>query len=570
MSIFKADKLTTLGNLSPETRSNLSLNDPAVPLTAEAAWAEWFGGGSTTAAGELVSENNALTISTVYSCVTTLAEAVSSLPCKLMEKLAKGRSEATDQPLYFLLANEPNPEMTAVSFWATMVGCSALAGNAYAQILRDASGTPESLWPLHPLKTEPVRLPDGTLAFKTWDGQASGTYRVIAAKDVLHFPLFAWDGIKGISPVRAARESLALAKAAEKYGARFFGNGARADGILIRKGPAPDLKQKQEMTESWNRAHGGANAHKQGFLFGDWAWEDVGVSPEDSQFLATRGFQRADIAALFHVPAHMIGDMSKLSNNNHAQIQLSFITDTIRPILCRIEAELVRKLLPKIGRNSGRYYVSFDVSERLRGDFVTTQQGYTLGRNGGWLSVNDIRMDMGINLIGPEGDVYITPVNYQNAERLLDTESNLDQPIGTDPAPTPAERNLLGAYTRSYAAIYRDAFVRLSHRSRKDFDTLSSLFRPVLRSVADLVIDNAGGTPAPLDAPGDPADTVISDVIRGMAKRAEKWPADLSDAVMQAEFLKAVRSLHISISKELAGYKAAAQLTTGDAPDETA
>jgi HK97 family phage portal protein len=323
--------------------------------------------------------------------------------------------------------------MTAFTFWSTMVGCAALTGNGYAEIRRDPDGTVSGLWPLHPLKTEPIRQPDGTLAFKTQDGQRQGTYRIIAAKDILHFPLFSMDGIRGISPVRAAREAFALTKAAEKYGSRWFGNGAKADVVLVKKGPPPDPKVQREIKESWQQAQGGANAHKQAFLFGDWDVTTIGVDPQDSQFLALRNFQRADIAALFHLQPHQVGDTSRLSNANHVQAQLSYVTETLRPIISRIEAEVQRKLLTK----SQTLFVTFDLSERLRGDTQTQMTSYALGRQWGFLSVNDIREDLGMNPIGPEGDTYLYPVNMADANQLL--KDNTLIPTTQEPAPDTTE-----------------------------------------------------------------------------------------------------------------------------------
>lgn len=433
MALFKND-ITTLG-LQTEMRSGM-FDDPTTPMTAVAVWNEMDGG--PTASGELVSERTAMAISTVYSCVTLLSEAVASLPCKLMRKLEKGRQEATDHYLYDLLAYNPNPEMTGFVFWATMVGCSALTGNGYAEIRRDPDGTVNGLWPLHPLKTEPIRMPDGTLAFRTQDGMKQGTYRIIASQDILHFPLFALDGIKGVGPVGAAREAFALAKAAEKFGARWFGNGAHAPSILINKGLKPDPKAQREMKESWQAAYGGSNSGRQAFLFGEWDVKTVGLSPEDSQFLATRNFQRADIAAMFHLQPHQVGDTSRLSNANHVQAQLTFVTDTLRPIVSRIEAELKRKLLTK----SANLFVTFDLTERLRGDFQTQMQGYAYGRQWGFLSVNDIREDLGLNPIGPEGDTFLYPVNMADANQLLKDKNLIpttqEPDPQDDPQPAPA------------------------------------------------------------------------------------------------------------------------------------
>lgn len=418
---------------SGEKRSG-TFGDPTTPLTAVAVWNELDGG--PTAAGEMVSERTAMAVSTVYTAVTVISEAVASLPCRLMRSLDNGQEDAKDHYLYDLLAYAPNPEMTAFTFWATMVGCSALTGNGYAELRRLPDGSVDSIWPLHPLKTEPVRQPDGSLAFKTSDGQANGSYRIIKSSDVLHFPLFAMDGIKGVGPVAAAREAFALAKAAEKFGARWFGNGAHADSILIGKtdgGEVPSVTEQREFRETWHANYGGVNANKQAILFGNWDVKTVGLSPEDSQFLGTRSYQRADIAAMFHLQPHQVGDNTKLSNASYVQAQLAFVTDCLRPIIIRIEQEVKRKLLTSKGLAPSNLFLMFDLSARLRGDFATLLQSYAFAKQWGLLTTNEIRQDMGYNSVGAEGDVLWSPVNMQNADLMLTTQSIQDAPLSTEP-----------------------------------------------------------------------------------------------------------------------------------------
>lgn len=385
-----------------------------IPLTALAAW-EGIGGGPTSS-GELVNERTALAISTVFTCITILSEGIASLPCKLMKRMNKGRSEAVDNPLYDLLAYSPNIEQTAFTFWSTIVGSSALTGNAYAQIIRDDKGFVESIWPLHPLKTEPIRTPDGTLAFKTSDGMAEGKFRLISAAEVLHFPLFSLDGIKGIGPITAARESFATARAMEKYGARFFANGAQPPSLLIRNGTPPEPKVQADIREAWKAAHSGENQHSQGFLYGDWKVESIGLNPEDTQFIASRNYTRADIAAMFKIPPQMVGSLERMSNSNGTSMQLAFVTDTLRPIIIRIEQELKRKLLNN--RAGSKLFVTFDVTERTRGDFETQTKTLALGRQWGLMTANECRIDLGLNPVGPEGDILIVPVNMANADQL--------------------------------------------------------------------------------------------------------------------------------------------------------
>jgi HK97 family phage portal protein len=551
------------GMTSLELRSN-PLENPAVPLSSPALW-QWMTGGEPTASGETVNDITALQITTVYRCVRFIAESIASLPLEVWQLATGGREKAIDDDVYYLLATEPNPEMSAFTFKETWFGCCSLTGNGYAQIERNGIGRPVAFWPLHPHKTKPIRVKN-LLMYETSDGMPLGETRQIAPEDMLHIPLFSLGGVMGLSPVGLLRQSLGLAKATEKFGARFFGNGSRPGGAVFNKGPKPDPKVQKEIIESWNQQHGGTNQGKTAFLFGgEWDYKQIGLSPEDSQFLATRMFQRADIAAMWGLPPHYVGDTGRMSGNNAEQEGLRVVTDTFRPYLSRGENEIDRKLMPRQGRSANKKFVKFDVSERLRGDFKTQQEGFAAGVQWGWFSPNDVRKKLGENPGPKELDVYRTPVNMQNAELLLQTESIQDQPVGADPnaadpnLPTPQERNLLGSYTQTYIGLFRDAFSRCLKRSKRDHGSISACFQPVLRSIADLACDRLDPDMS-IAAPVQ--DSLVEDVLRGMEKRAAKWstdPAEL-EACTATEFLKAVRSIHINASREISAARAAQEV----------
>jgi HK97 family phage portal protein len=561
MALFH-NEITTLG-LS-ELRSN-PLENPAVPLGSPANW-QWLTGGEPTAAGETVNENNALTISTVYVCVTFIAQAIASLPFEIWEYISGGREKAIDRDDYYLLATEPNPEMSAFTYKENQVGCLALTGNSYAQIERNSIGQPVAFWPLHPFKTKPVRR-NNVLAYETYDGMKDGKPRILAPEDVLHVPLFSLDGIMGLSPIGLQRQALGLAKAQEKFGARFFGGGSRPGGVVMNKGPKPDPKTRQEISESWNVQHGGVNQGKTAFLWGgEWDYKQIGLSPEDSQFLGSRQYQRAEIAAMYHLPPHYAGDTSRLSGNNAEQQNLQVVIDTLRPYLARIENEYVRKLMPTQGRKANKYFISFDVSERLRGDFKTQQEGFAAGVQWGWFSPNDVRKKLGENPGPKELNVYRVPVNMQSAKTLLNTESIQDQPAGGDPnaakgadddtlpaeAPTPAERKLLGVYASAFSGLYSRSFRRLCGRDKRDSAAIHATVRPILRCISDLALEMNN---APAEGREAIAEGLVDDALKGMDKRAAKWPASIlsteTDTYAGPEFLKAVRFIHINASKLL-------------------
>jgi HK97 family phage portal protein len=554
-----------------------SLDNPTVPLSA-AGFLAWASGAEPTASGEQINLNTALQEMTVYSCVRVLSEAVASLPLYVFELLASGRRQAVDHPLAYLLRWEPNDEMTAFTFFEALVGAMALQGNAYAEIQRDAGNRPVALWPLHPQLTEPKRAPNGDLVYETSDGMGDGKRRSVLSVDMLHIPLFSFNGLRGFSPIQLARQGIGLARAAEKFGARFFGNGGKPGGILTRKGGTMKPEERQQMRETWEQTQGGENQGRTAVLSGEWTYTSIGIPMEDSQFLQTRQFQRAEIAALFRVPPHYVGDTTRLSGNNAEQQNLQFVTDTLRPYLCRIEAEFLRKLMPQMGRNAGRYSLEFDVSERLRGDFKTTMEGYATGKQWGFFTTNDVLIDLGRNPIGKLGDVYLAPVNMQNAEWLLETESIQDQPLvaplppisgdegGEDEppvgVPTPEEKQLLGRFIRGYIPVFCDAFQRLLKRNHRDYDAIRALLGPIFQSIADASMEFCGSSePAPA--------SIVEEVCKAGARRAVRWAIQLdgmqAGELAREEFLRSLRSIHVNVSRDCAAKKALAQLA---APEE--
>lgn len=543
--------------LSRVFRSSQSLESPSTPLSGPSIW-QWLSGGMRSAAGEIVNEGNALEHLDVYVCVRILSDAIASMPLQLFKMTESGHQEAFDQPLYRLLALEPNPEMSAFSFWSAIVGAMALTGNGYAEIDRAVVGAqPSALYPLHPRKTKPMRGSDGLIFYRTTDGQKDGQARDIPADDVLHFPLFCFDGLEGISPVKMAMQSLGLAKAATKFGARFFGNGSRPGGIVSVKS-AGNEKQILAAKSSWESTQGGENQGRTAFFPGDWTYTRVGLSPEESQFLETRRYQRTEVGALFGIPPHKLGDTTRLSNNNHEQEELSFVTDSLRPYCGRIEQEVARKVLPRQGRSANSYVVRFDMRERLRGDFATQSQGFALGRQWGWYTTNQIKRELGENTIGPIGDIYLVPFNMMNAEQLLEPAKPAaapELPAGDPPKPAPkdddpptdTERNLLRGMSGVFSRLFRDAIGRVCARSKRDSAAIDSTFRALLASIAELAADDAGAQMRLEPGWFEGADVLVREQLQGIEKRAQHWAVESADQIAGDEMRKAVRGISLQI-----------------------
>ena len=540
-----------------------------------AALFEWLNQGDETASGERITSENALKLLTVYACVRVIAESVASLPLKLFERTSDGHQEAIDQNLWYLLSAEANPEMSAYTWIESMIGTLALLGNSYSQIERGKNNQVVAIWPLHPHKTEPMRDPaTKKLFYRTSDGMPFNQTRDVAATDILHLKLFSYDGLKGLSPVEHCRQTLGLNMAQEKFAAKFFGNGAIPSGLLLNKNKL-DPKAQVEVRESWAKQQGGTNQGKIGFLFGtEWDYKQISLPNEASQFIQSKAVSRADMSqGMFRVPSHMIGSETKLPGSGAEQLALQFATYCLQPYLTNFEQEVVRKLLPNVGRKANKFFVQFAVDAILRTDFATQQAGFQAGIIGGWLCPDDVRVKLGMNAKGGALSVYRAPVNYQNADRLLDTESIQDQPVNTKPEPDPdapptqAERNMLGVYTRTYCSLYADAFKRLSKRNKRDFPTVYALFQPVLRCIADMA---SGGNGTSVDTSNDEFEGVITDALKAMVKRSAKWPEVIPEGDManiaNAEFTKAVRSIHIAVLRDAAAAKAVKQL---EVPEES-
>lgn len=279
-------------------------------LANPAQWLiDWFSGGGASHAGVTVNETTALNVTTVYACVRILAETVASLPLPVYRRLPGGGKErAQDHYLYSLLHDQPNPEMTSLELREALMGHMALWGNAYAEIERDNAGRAIGLWPLRPDRMT-VRRVNGALAYEYQ--VPNGAKVALAPGQVLHLRGLSPDGIIGYSPIRLAREAIGLALATEEFGARFFGDGAHPGGIVEYPGKL-SRQQIEEYKQSVTKAYAGlGKAHRLMVLEEGLKYTQVGIPPDDAQFLQTRRFQVEEIARFFRIPPHMLADLER-------------------------------------------------------------------------------------------------------------------------------------------------------------------------------------------------------------------------------------------------------------------
>ncbi|MDO5390258.1 MAG: phage portal protein [Eubacteriales bacterium] len=373
----------------------------------------FFMGGS--ASGKRVNERTSMQMTAVYSCVRILSEAVASLPLNVYRYTENGGKEkAIDHSLYRLLHDEPNPEMSSFIFRETLMTHLLLWGNAYAQIIRNGKGEVVALYPLMPDRMTVDRDKNGHLYYKyTKSGDDAPTIEtgsvILDPSDVLHVPGLGFDGLVGYSPIAMAKNAIGLAIAAEEYGSKFYANGAAPSGVLEHPGT---LKDPARVRDSWNSTFGGSsNSHKVAVLEEGMKYTPISISPNEAQFLETRKFQINEIARIFRVPPHMVGDLEKSSFSNIEQQSLEFVKYTLDPWVVRWEQALYRTLLSE--EEKKMLFFRFNVEGLLRGDYASRMNGYATARQNGWMSANDIRELEDLDRIPAElgGDLYLVNGN---------------------------------------------------------------------------------------------------------------------------------------------------------------
>jgi len=371
---------------------------------------DWVHGGDECSAGVSVTEDSALKYTPFWSAVRCISGSVASLPLITYTRKGEGKERADSHRVYNLLHNRPNDHMDAVTFLETRMANALVYGNGYAEIQRDGAGRPLALWPLLPNKTERKMSPGGVPYYEvtTNDGPVP-----ITDYNVLHIKGLGPDGYSGYNVAAYHKEAIGVGVAIKKYGGKFFGNGAQPGGVLEHPGQLTDTAAKR-LRESWQSVHGGLdNAHRIAILEEGMGWKQMGVDPEKSQCLEMQKFSVADVSRIFNIPPHKLGDLDRATFSNIEQQSIEFVTTTLFYWFRKWEQECNYKLFLPGERD--KFFVEFLVDAFLRGDTEARTKSYTAGRQGGWLSINDVRRMENLNPIGPEGDKYMEPLNMKPA-----------------------------------------------------------------------------------------------------------------------------------------------------------
>ena len=423
------------------------------------AWESWLP--TPSLSGVTVTPDTAISLTAVYASVNVIASNVASLPFNVFERLNPGRRPALENPVNDLIAVEPNEEVSSFGFWSAMLFQACLRGNGYAEIERDEwSGDPVALHLVDASKCEPRRNGDGRIYYEVVS-ERIGTERVekIWAENMLHVANIGENGIVGLSPISVAREAVSSLVAAEKMGAAAIGNSHNFAGT-IETDSELDEPARKNIREGISKVHQGPyNAAKILFLEDGLKFNPMKISLQEYQWLEYRKWGPQEIARLFGVPPHKIGDLSQATYSNIEEQNIEFAMGTLRLWCERIAAEVNRKLFTRDDRR--RYYAQHDMNAVVRGNSESLSKWLRSIFGMGGFTVNDICNQVGVNPIGPAGDVrYLeaqlvklgTPpapdVNPVNLPSDPNPDPTIEAPSATPPARERNSADLLAAVRR--------------------------------------------------------------------------------------------------------------------------
>jgi HK97 family phage portal protein len=368
----------------------------------------WGNAASQSTAGVAIDGETALKLSTVWCCKLLLSETIAALPLVVYRRLGEGgRERARSNPLYEVLHDRPNGWQTPAEFREMMTGHLLMDGNAYAKIVAGPRGFVDELHPVEPEKVQVDKLGGGRFRYRVTED--SGEQRPYNQEDIFHLRGPSKDGVMGLGVIAYAKESFGLGMAAERYGSRFFRNDSRPGGVLEAPNKLNEPAQRR-LKSGWEAAHAGGNQHRVAVLEQGVTWKQIGIAPDQAQFLQTREFQAEDVCRWFRVPPHMVGLTSKATSwgSGIEQMSLGFVTYTLLPWLTRWQQVVARDLILA----PDRYFAEFVLEALLKGDIGSRYNAYATAKQWGWMNSDEIRAKENMNpLPDGKGQIYLEPLN---------------------------------------------------------------------------------------------------------------------------------------------------------------
>lgn len=450
--------------------------------------------------GVVVTEESLLGLAAYFAALRAISEDVGKLPLRIYEEIQpRGKQMRRDHPVWFLLNKRPNPNMSAISFRETLTQHALGWGGGYAEIVFESmTNTPAALWPLNPRNVEPDLDDDGEVVYRV--RRDAGGERVLPSWRVLHVKGLGWDGIRGYSIAKFARESLGSALAAQEFAGTFFGRGTQVGGVLKHPNTLSD-RARQALQESIEAKYAGPeNAHRVMVLEEGMEFEQTSIPPEDAQMLESQQFSVEDIARWFRIPPHKLQHLLRSTFSNIESQNIEYVVDCLLPWLVRWEQEIDAKLFGTQRELEAEHLVD----ELLRGDMKARAESNKALFMIGALSQNDVRERENLNPIDG-GDQYFVPVNMapHDSPRTAPGGSSAAQPAGLgDEMIRENHEGLAFAALGPLATKHRHALERAAKRADGDqaafdearavlldgdFEAMQTALEPVALSLLSLV-----------------------------------------------------------------------------------
>jgi HK97 family phage portal protein len=387
---------------------------PQVSAGGSGSWLSGLGGARSDA-GPLVTVESALTLTSLQACVTLIAESFAQLPVELIRRTKDGgRESAKDHPLYRILAYAPNEWQTPFEYRENSQLKAGTRGNSISLIGRDGDGTVTGLYPVDTESVQVLKGPD-LLPYYRIDGQ-----ELIPQRMVHHVRWWSLNNYVGMSPIMLHANAIGHAQAIQQYAGKSFLNGTALSGVIERpreSSPIKDQSVIDRITDRWQQMYGGStNAKRVAMLQEGMTFKPLSMTNVDAELIPALKLTSLDIARIYKVPPHMIGELDKATFSNIEHQAIQFVIYTLLPWIKRHEQAMMRDLLLPGERDE--YYIEFNVSGLLRGDQGSRYAAYAVARQWGWLSVNDIRRLENLPPI-KGGNTYLQPLNMVDAAKPL-------------------------------------------------------------------------------------------------------------------------------------------------------
>ncbi|WP_175663065.1 phage portal protein [Burkholderia ambifaria] len=375
-------------------------------------WVSALLGSSRSDAGQVVTPASALSLTVLQNCVTLLSESIAQLPIELYERSGDDRKPAIDHPLYSILKYAPNPWQTPFEYQEQSQVAVGLRGNSYSFIDRDQDGVIQGLYPLD---NEGVTVMKGSDLMPVYRVHGSDP---MPRRLVHHVRWMSINGYTGLSPVLLHANAIGHAQAIQQYAGKSFMNGTTLSGVIERPKESPALKDQasvDRITDGWNAKFGGSgNAKKVALLQEGMTFRPLSMTNVDAALIDALRLSALDIARIYKIPAHMVNELERATFSNIEHQEIQFVIYTLLPWVKRHEQAKTRDLLLPSERK--QYFIEYNLAGLLRGDQSSRYAAYAVGRQWGWLSINDIRRLENMPPV-EGGDIYLSPMNMVDASK---------------------------------------------------------------------------------------------------------------------------------------------------------